>query len=220
MAWAHPTRSPANVAPSSSREPLQGMEPWLGAMLRRGWIVVATDYAGLGTPGTQRYLSGNDEANDVVDSVRAVRHVVGARAGKDWVAWGASYGGHAVLWTTSQSSVLAPDLRLDGAAVAAPVADLVHLEHAQGQAWAQDAAKQDPPPQGAVPVLVVQGTKDAVVSASVTEKVMAAWCAAGANVTLKMIPGATHESVTTAASRTVVNWFAERLAGRTATSHC
>ncbi len=86
VAWAHPTRRPANVALSSSREPLQGMEPWLGAMLRRGWIVVATDYAGLRTPGTQRYLSGNDEANDVVDSVRAVRHVVGARAGKDWVA--------------------------------------------------------------------------------------------------------------------------------------
>ena len=80
-----------------------------------------------------------------------------------------------MLWTTSQSSVLAPDLRLDGAAAAAPVADLVHLEHAQGQAWAQDAAKQDPPPQGAVPVLVVQRTKDAVVSASVTEKVMAPW---------------------------------------------
>ena len=219
VAWAHPTRSPENIAPSSSPDPLSGMEPWLHAIVRRGWIGVATDYMGLGTAGRQHYLGGAEEAGDIVDSVLAVHHPVGATASRQWVAWGATYGGHAVLWTASQAGVLAPELRLDGAA-AAPVADLVEVEHAQGQTWATEVAKQDPPPQVGVPILIVQGTRDAVVPVANTEKVKVSWCAPGAELTLVRFPGATHESVVSRASRTVVVWVADRFDGRPVVLGC
>jgi alpha-beta hydrolase superfamily lysophospholipase len=220
VAWAHPTGSPVNVAPSRSADPLGGMEPWLSSMLKHGWIVVATDYSGLGTLGTQQYLNGGAEAADVVDSVIAARQISGAHAGVRWVAWGASYGGHAVLWTASRASSLAPELSLEGVAAAAPVAELVQLEHAEGQAWAAEAAQQDPPPVTSVPILVVQGTKDDIVPTSTTEMLRSSWCAAGADLAVELVPGATHESVVALTSQTVVGWIADRFAGTPSTNTC
>jgi len=40
-------------------------------MLARGYVVVATDYEGLGDPGVHPYLVGVSEAYAVLDSVRA-----------------------------------------------------------------------------------------------------------------------------------------------------
>ena len=42
-------------------------------MVDRGYVVAATDYPGLGTPGPHPYLVGVSEARAVVDSVRAAR---------------------------------------------------------------------------------------------------------------------------------------------------
>jgi hypothetical protein len=92
VAWAHPTRAPSNVAPSSSLDPLNGMQPWLDMMIGYGWDVVATDYAGLGTPGRQEYLNGVSESRDLLYSVEAARSYRAARASANWVAWGHSYG--------------------------------------------------------------------------------------------------------------------------------
>ena len=36
--------------------------PELARLLARGWVVVATDYPGLGTPGPHPYLVGQSEA--------------------------------------------------------------------------------------------------------------------------------------------------------------
>lgn len=220
VAWAHPTRSPLNVAPSSSDHPLEGMEPWLSSMLERGFLVVATDYSGLGTPGNERYLDGPAEARDLVDSVLAVRQVPSAHASSRWVAWGASYGGHAALWTASRARRLAPQLHLRGVAVAAPVAELVQLEHAQGQAWAAKEAKKDPPATRGVPILVVQGTRDEVVPLSDTELLRSSWCAAGADLALVLLPGATHGSVVPTASPIVVEWIAKRFEGARSVNTC
>jgi pimeloyl-ACP methyl ester carboxylesterase len=117
--------------------------------------VVATDYSGLGTPGRQSWLDGAAEANDVVGSILALRRDSSIDAGTKWVAWGDSYGGHAVLWTAALTQHLAPHLTLVGVAAAAPVAELVQLEGATGQAWEPAVAKQVPPPQTKVPVLIV-----------------------------------------------------------------
>ncbi|MHB8378826.1 MAG: alpha/beta hydrolase family protein [Acidimicrobiales bacterium] len=220
VAWAHPTRSPRNVAPSRSSEPLLGMQPWLDEMVSRGWAVVATDYAGLGTPGHQSWLDGRAEANDVVGSVLAARRDPSVKAGTKWLAWGHSYGGHAVLWTAALASQLAPSLRLVGVAAAAPVAELVQLEGATGQAWAPSVEKQVPPPQTNVPVLIVQGTNDTVVPASTTATLRKAWCAQGVALTVEWIKGATHESVVKATSGNVVAWLARRLAGEGPRSNC
>jgi len=213
VAWAHPTRSPRNVAPSRSSNPLLGMQPWLDEMVRRGWAVVATDYSGLGTPGRQSWLDGKAEANDVVGSVLAARHDSSVEAGTKWVAWGDSYGGHAVLWTAALARQVAPSLSLVGVAAAAPVAELVQLEGAAGQAWEPSVEKQIPPPQSYVPVLIVQGTNDSVVPASTTAALRTSWCAQGVPLTVEWIKGATHESVVEVTSSRVVAWIAQRLSG-------
>ena len=67
IAWAHPTVGMGDsCAPSRSTQPTQNMD-WLQGMLDRGWIVTATDYAGLGTDGIEYYLIGENEAIDTIN---------------------------------------------------------------------------------------------------------------------------------------------------------
>ena len=71
MAWAHPVVG-ETVAPSRAADPLIGTRPWLEAMIQKGWIVVGTDYVGVGT-NRQEWLNGRAEVHDLVNSVRAAR---------------------------------------------------------------------------------------------------------------------------------------------------
>jgi alpha-beta hydrolase superfamily lysophospholipase len=64
-------------------------------MVAAGFAVVATDYAGLGTPGLHAYDNKIPQANDVVYAVPAARSAVPA-LGRPWVAIGHSQGGIAV----------------------------------------------------------------------------------------------------------------------------
>jgi alpha-beta hydrolase superfamily lysophospholipase len=132
VAWAHGTLGQGDAcAPSRSANPLQDTGNWLDQMMRLGWVVVSTDYVGLGTPGTDRYLVAQAEARDVVNAVRAAREFESAEAGTRWVVWGHSQGGHAALWTGHLAGDLAPELTLLGAAAAAPAAELLPIMEAQ-----------------------------------------------------------------------------------------
>ncbi len=127
VAWAHPTVGMGDqCAPSRAADPLASMS-WLEDMLDRGWVVTATDYAGLGTPGNERYLVGRDEARDVINSVRAVRNMEEAAAGTDFAVWSHSQGGHAALFTSLEAAGYAPELNLVATAAAAPAAELTAL---------------------------------------------------------------------------------------------
>lgn len=120
VAWAHGTIGLGTpCAPSRSQTPLSDL-PWLGQMLQQGWVVTATDYAGLGTPGTPGYLVLQEEARDVANSVRAARTMAGAHASNRWIAWGHSQGGHAALASGDIAPGYAPDLDLVAVAAAAP----------------------------------------------------------------------------------------------------
>jgi alpha-beta hydrolase superfamily lysophospholipase len=126
VAWAHGTIGFGDAcAPSRSATPLANLR-WLGGMLQRGWVVTATDYAGLGTAGTSRYLIGRDEASDVLNSVRAARNL-DPRAGNRFALWGHSQGGHAALWSAREAARYAPELDLVATAAGAPAAELVPL---------------------------------------------------------------------------------------------
>ena len=131
VAWAHPTVGMGVAcAPSRSEDPLSDMS-WLEEMLKRGWIITATDYSGLGTPGVEHYLIGRDEARDVINSVRASRNIEKASAGSNFAIWGHSQGGHAALFATLEAASYAPELNLVATAVAAPAAELGALISAQ-----------------------------------------------------------------------------------------
>lgn len=137
VSWAHGTVGLApSCGPSRLNDPLRNL-PWVEQMLARGWVVTATDYAGLGTPGTSGYLISATEGRDVINAVRAARQLPGTRASTRWVAWGHSQGGHAALAAANLAASYAPDLDLAAVATAAPAADLRALLALQ---WNQSAA--------------------------------------------------------------------------------
>ncbi|MCX6424537.1 MAG: hypothetical protein NTV96_08345 [Actinobacteria bacterium] len=99
VAWAHGTVGQGDACtPSRSTNPLQDTTNWLDQMMQFGWVVVSTDYAGMGTPGPNLYLVAQAEVSDVVNSVRAIREFPAAHAGREYVVWGHSQGGHSSLW--------------------------------------------------------------------------------------------------------------------------
>lgn len=138
VSWAHPTVGMGDAcAPSRSATPA-GMLQWLPGMIARGWVVTATDYAGLGTEGVEEYLIGQSEVHDVVNAVRAARAIPEAQAGTDYTVFGHSQGGHAAMWAGTLAPKYAPELNLlgvAGAAPAAPLADLVDLQWRDPVAW-------------------------------------------------------------------------------------
>jgi pimeloyl-ACP methyl ester carboxylesterase len=127
VAWAHPTSGVVpRCAPSLAIflfEQIQGLR----SFVRDGYVVAATDYPGLGTPGPHPYLVGTSEARAVIDSVRVAAKLPGAGGGKKFVVWGHSQGGHAALFTGIIAKTYAPELDLLGVAAAAPATDLATL---------------------------------------------------------------------------------------------
>lgn len=127
VAWAHPTTGiTAACAPSLAIFLFQQIQG-LRSFVERGYVVAATDYAGLGTPETHPYLVGDSEARAVLDSVRVAGSMPGAGGGTRFTVWGHSQGGQASLFTGITAKTYAPDLTLLGVAAAAPATDLTTL---------------------------------------------------------------------------------------------
>ncbi len=127
VAWAHPTSGIVpRCAPSLAIFIFQQMQG-LREMVERGYVVAATDYPGLGTPGPHPYLVGESEARAVIDSVRAARTLPGTGGGYSFLVWGHSQGGHAALFTGLIARTYAPELKLLGVAAASPATELLTL---------------------------------------------------------------------------------------------
>jgi acetyl esterase/lipase len=127
IAWAHPTSGVVQACAPSLMPDNAGMIWGLPDMLAQGYIVVATDYAGLGTPGIHPYLIGISEGRAVLDSVRAARALPNSGASNRFAVWGHSQGGHAALYTGELAANYAPELKLVGVAAAAPATYLIEL---------------------------------------------------------------------------------------------
>jgi hypothetical protein len=113
IAWAHGTSGVARMcAPSLMKDVAYGSEG-LMPMVAAGFAVIATDYAGLGTPGPHQYDNKIPQANDVVYSVPAARAAVPA-LGRRWVAIGHSQGGVAV-WGVAELEAKLKDPTYRGA---------------------------------------------------------------------------------------------------------
>jgi len=127
--WNHGTTGYAqNCAPSLADQPFEsGALFVLPEVIGRGWALVATDYPGLGAPGSHPYLVGKDSAQAGLDAVRAARLLPEARLGGKTTVWGHSQGGGAALWTGAIAPKYAPDVPLSGVAALAPAANLPAL---------------------------------------------------------------------------------------------
>jgi len=127
IAWAHPTSGVMPPCAPSLMPDVGGMMWNLPNMIAQGYVVVATDYPGLGTDGIHPYLIGESEARSVLDSVRAARALPNTGASNRFAVWGHSQGGHAALYTGEVAARYAPELKLVGVAAAAPATYLVEL---------------------------------------------------------------------------------------------
>ena len=127
VAWAHPTTGiTSRCAPSLAIFIFQQIQG-LRTFIERGYVVAATDYPGLGTPGPHPYLVGESEARAVIDAVRVAAGMPGSGGGKRFAVWGHSQGGQAALFTGAITKAYGPELTLVGVAAAAPATDLVAL---------------------------------------------------------------------------------------------
>ena len=123
IAWTHGTSGIASQCAPSLLPGFWTLTPALEAV-RRGYVVVAPDYPGLGSPGVHPYLVGTTTARSVLDAVRSAQAIPGAGAGQRFVVWGESQGGHAALWTGQLASADGGRLQLLGVAAGAPPTDL------------------------------------------------------------------------------------------------
>lgn len=113
VAWGHGTTGTAeSCGPSQLLNPAQPLNqyflmngnswtdfgiPALEAFIKLGYVVVATDYQGLGGGGKHQYSVSVAQANDMIDSVRAATQLKEAHAGSNAILYGWSEGGGGVI---------------------------------------------------------------------------------------------------------------------------
>jgi predicted esterase len=127
VAWAHPTTGVARkCAPSLRQDPTSSIAGF-NDLIPAGYIIAATDYPGLATPGPIGYLVGKGQGQAVIDSVRAARQIPEIGGSNRYAMWGYSQGAHAALFGASLATRYAPELKLVGVAAAAPPTNLSDL---------------------------------------------------------------------------------------------
>lgn len=113
LAWAHGTTGTAqNCGPSQVLSPAQELNeyflmngdswtdygmPGAESFIKEGYVIVATDYQGLGGGGKHQYAVAATQARDVIDSIRATASLKASGAGKQAIVYGWSQGGGAVI---------------------------------------------------------------------------------------------------------------------------
>jgi alpha-beta hydrolase superfamily lysophospholipase len=289
VTWAHGTEGLGDdCAPSKDADTATTLA-FVKQLVDAGYVVAATDYEGLGTPGVHPYLVGESEGRSVLDAARAARLLKGSGAGDRVLVAGHSQGGQAALFAGELAKSYAPELDVLGVAAAAPAADVEHIlplaagisgaagylamgiqgfhaaypEADPATVLSPDAAAKsqaattqcaadvmrafqgvsgpavlarDPlsipairkllhensagnRPAGA-PLLIVQGSADTTIPKVLTDAFDVKACAAGATVDYRVYEGATHTTVIVAAQDDVVQWLADRVAGKPAPTTC
>jgi len=99
VTWEHGTTGLLQECmPSLVSAPTTGI-PAVGAALRDGWVIVATDYSFVEEGGPHPYLIGEAEARSALDAVRAARQMRELSLDSHTVVWGHSQGGQSAFWT-------------------------------------------------------------------------------------------------------------------------
>lgn len=106
VAWAHGTSGVFRGCSPSAMPDLYEYDSW-SYLIERGYVVIATDYAGLGNNHTSHpYSALAAHANDVFYSVAAARKLFGSHLTAEWMSIGHSEGGGSV-WALAESALLA-----------------------------------------------------------------------------------------------------------------
>ncbi|MBJ8344173.1 lipase family protein [Antrihabitans sp. YC2-6] len=121
-----------DCAPSTSPD-LLGNDRLVTPLLERGYVVVMSDLAGLGTPGPHPYLEPKSAAYNMIDAVRAARLIAGDASAR-WVALGASQGGQASWAAAEYAGQYGDGLDFLGSANLSPAVDLSAVIEEDGAA--------------------------------------------------------------------------------------
>jgi pimeloyl-ACP methyl ester carboxylesterase len=128
ITWAHGTTGIADAcAPSLKPDEFVTLA---NGLLDAGYLVVATDYEGLGTPGRHPYIVGESEARGTLDIVRMAQTFPNANASKRYVVWGHSQGGHAAMFAGHIAKTYAPEIELVADVAGAPPSQLLLINAA------------------------------------------------------------------------------------------
>ncbi len=124
VSWAHGTtgmhdRCAPSRSPTAATDLVMAPE-----FLARGYVVAATDYEGLGTPGPHPYLVGESEGRSVLDAAHAAGNLAATGADETVVVAGHSQGGQAALFAGEIAPAYAPELRVRGVAALAPTTEM------------------------------------------------------------------------------------------------
>lgn len=139
ISWAHGTTGTAqNCGPSQVGNPtvplneyflLNGNSwtdygvPAINEMIKAGYVVVATDYQGLGGGGKHQYQLAVTQAHDMIDAIRAAGSMKATGAGKTAMLYGWSQGGSAVTAAASAADYInQKGTAFDGIKIAGAVA--------------------------------------------------------------------------------------------------
>lgn len=120
----HGTVGSADQCAPSKHPSEPGELTLLRPLVEAGYLIAATDYEGIGTPGVHPYLVGESEGRSGLDAALAVRQLPGADAGDRFGIMGYSQGGHAAMWTAELATAWAPDLELVGTFAGAPPTEI------------------------------------------------------------------------------------------------
>lgn len=112
IAWAHGTVGLGDDCTPSALPRTPRDDEYLSHWLAEGYAVVASDYAGLGTPGLMSYLNSVTTAHGVVDSVIAA-HDMGLPLSPQWAIVGQSQGGGAAISSARWASEFSQGTGLD-----------------------------------------------------------------------------------------------------------
>ena len=147
LTWAHGTTGLGDAAcPSAQPDPVRELTtyftaeasqqidygvPGIQGFIDAGWVVCATDYQGLGTPGMHHYIVNRSNARDAMNIVHAARSLpVGAGTAVACSGWSQGGGTAAAVAELDQEDF--GDLTLIGSVCMSPGVPSLALAHPSG----------------------------------------------------------------------------------------
>ena len=130
LAFGHDVTGVRKECAPSLAENLGSYASIISLLVNNGYLVVMTDYQGLGLDGFPHpLLDSTTLGNNMIDAVRAARHVLPAASNR-WVAFGFGQGGAAAWGANAQAKTYGAGLELVGAVAVSPLANVTGLADA------------------------------------------------------------------------------------------
>lgn len=121
VAWTHGTVGVSNGCAPSANLLNANFKVAAKSLLEEGYVIIAPDYEGLGTPGIHPYLNLSSEAKSVIYGVKTLQNQAPDDYNGAWMIAGQSQGGQASLGTAEYAN---HDPYFKGAVAGAPASNL------------------------------------------------------------------------------------------------